>query len=212
MAKADYSLMFVTDDSIRDDETFFEVLESALKGGASIIQLREKQCDTRTFLNRAFTSKELCKSYEVPLLINDRLDIALAVKADGVHIGQQDMPYDMARMLLGPDKIIGLSISNKKQALDANHLDVDYIGLSPIFSTQTKTKDLDAPLGIEGLKNIHSLSVKPIICIGGIHKGNILEIMQNGSAGVAVVSAISKAINPEEETKYLRELLSQTKN
>ena len=209
MYNIDYSLMFVTDDSITDDPTFFNILEDSLKGGATIIQLREKSCNTHSFYKRALKSKTLCIAYNVPLIINDRIDIALAVGADGVHIGQTDMPYEIARKLLGDTKIIGLSVSNTQQALDANNLTVDYIGISPIFNTSTKNIDLAPPLGIEGLKIIRTLFSKPILCIGGIQKNNVADIIKNGSNGIAVISAISKAEYPEKETKKLKEIICQ---
>ena len=210
MPKVDYALMFVTDDSIRDNNTFFAILEAALKGGATIIQLREKSCDTATFYKKAVRCKELCNTYKIPLIINDRLDIALAIDADGVHIGQTDMPYDVACRLLGNGKIIGLSVSNKKQAVKKDAQAADYIGISPIFSTNTKTTDLARPLGIAGLKAIRELYSKPIVCIGGINKNNTQEIIENGADGIAVVSAISKAANPEAATKELKEIICKT--
>ncbi|MFT7071541.1 thiamine phosphate synthase [Patiriisocius sp. Uisw_017] len=210
MYKVDYALMYVTDDSITDDTAFFKILEDALKGGTSIIQLREKSCNTLSFYNRALKTKYLCRAYGVPLIINDRIDIALAVDAAGVHIGQTDMPYSKARALLGATKIIGLSISNTEQAIGAENLKVDYIGISPIFNTSTKKSDLAPSLGIEGLKMIRPLFSKPIVCIGGIQKKNVADIIKNGANGVAVISAISKAEYPEEETKNLKEIICQT--
>ena len=207
MHKVDYSLMYVTDDSITDDTAFFKILEDALKGGASIVQLREKSGNTRSFYNRALKAKTLCHAYRIPLIINDRIDIALAADADGVHIGQTDMPYGKARALLGATKIIGLSVSNTEQAIEAENLKVDYIGISPIFNTATKKSDLAPSLGIEGLKMIRPLFSKPIVCIGGIHQNNVADIIKNGANGVAVISAISKAKYPEKETKNLKEII-----
>jgi thiamine-phosphate pyrophosphorylase len=201
--------MYVTDDSITDDTAFFKILEDALKGGASIVQLREKSGNTRSFYNRALKAKTLCHAYRIPLIINDRIDIALAADADGVHIGQTDMPYSKARALLGATKIIGLSVSNTEQAIEAENLKVDYIGISPIFNTATKKSDLAPSLGIEGLKMIRPLFSKPIVCIGGIHQNNVADIIKNGANGVAVISAISKAKYPEKETKNLKEIICQ---
>mgnify|MGYP006077675579 FL=1 len=209
MHKVDYSLMYVTDDSITDDTAFFKILEDALKGGTSIVQLREKSGNTRSFYNRALKAKTLCHAYRIPLIINDRIDIALAADADGVHIGQTDMPYSKARALLGATKIIGLSVSNTEQAIEAENLKVDYIGISPIFNTATKKSDLAPSLGIEGLKMIRPLFSKPIVCIGGIHQNNVADIIKNGANGVAVISAISKAKYPEKETKNLKEIICQ---
>ncbi len=202
--------MFVTDDRIRDHKTFFKVLEASLKGGATVIQLREKRSSTLFFYQRALKTKMLCRAYNVPLLINDRIDIALSINADGVHIGQKDIPYTVARKLLGPDKIIGLSVSNTQQAVEAHTLGSDYIGVSPVFSTFTKISGLDPPLGVEGLKAIRPLFSGPVVCIGGIHKNNVMLLTGNGADGIAVVSAISRAENPEKETKQLKEMVCQT--
>ena len=210
MVKFDFGLMYVTDDNIREDNLFFFILEAALKGGANSIQLREKYNDTLSFYHRAVITKNLCEKYNIPLIINDRLDIALAVNADGLHIGQKDIPFAIARKILGKEKIIGLSVSNEIQAIEANELDVDYIGLSPVFATKTKTADLDIPLGIEGLKRIRNLSNKPIICIGGIDISNTIDLIANGADGIAVVSSISKAENPELETTKLKQALCKT--
>jgi thiamine-phosphate pyrophosphorylase len=210
MNNIDYSLMYVTDDRVTNDIAFFKILEDSLKGGVTIVQLREKSCDTYSFYRRASKAKTLCQAYNVPLIINDRIDIALAVDADGVHIGQTDMPYTVVRALLGNTKIVGLSVSNILQAAEAETLTVDYIGISPVFDTATKKSDLAPSLGIEGLKIIRPLFSKPIICIGGIHKKNVADIIKNGSNGVAVVSAISKAEHPEKETKILKEIICQT--
>jgi thiamine-phosphate pyrophosphorylase len=210
MVNIDYSLMYVTDERIIDDSAFFSILENSLKGGASIIQLREKTLDTRSFYKRAVEVKKLCDQYEIPLIINDRLDIALATDAAGLHLGQKDLPVIIARKLLGPNKIIGLSISNEEQVLESNNLNIDYIGLSPVFSTTTKTNNLDNPVGLKGLKIISQRSTKPIISIGGIDKTNAAAVLQNGSNGIAVVSAISKAVHPKAAAEELKKIICQT--
>lgn len=210
MVKFDFGLMYVTDCNIREDKLFFFILEAALKGGANSIQLREKYNDTLSFYHRAVITKNLCEKYNIPLIINDRLDIALAVNADGLHIGQKDIPFSIARKILGKEKIIGLSVSNEIQALEANELDVDYIGLSPVFETKTKSADLAIPLGIEGLKKIKKLSNKPVICIGGIDINNTKDLIINGADGIAVVTSISKAENPELQTINLKQALCKT--
>lgn len=202
--------MFVTDHRIKDDSIFLKLLEDSLKGGVNIVQLREKHLDSKPFYKRALAAKKICERYDVKLIINDRIDIALAINADGVHIGQNDLPVSVVRKLLGKNKIIGWSVSNKTQAIKANTLDIDYIGLSPIFSTTTKTTNLDSPLGIEGLKQLKTITNKPIICIGGINAENTKETFKNGADGIAVVSAISQAKNPEQATKHLNKIICQT--
>lgn len=210
MKTVDYALMYVTDERITNDEQFLSILEASLVGGTTIVQLREKKLHSKQFYERALAVKDLCTKYQTPLIINDRIDIALAINADGVHIGQKDLPVHVARELLGNNKIIGWSVSNEEQAIEANDLEVDYIGLSPIFSTNTKTKDLDTPLGIDGLKKLKKISNKPIVCIGGIDEKNTASIIQNGADGIAVVSAISQANNPEQVTQQLKEIICQT--
>lgn len=201
--------MFVSDERVTDDQQFFHILESSLKGGATIIQLREKMMSTNRFYERALAAKAVCSRHQVPLIINDRVDIALAVDADGVHIGQTDLPVAVVRDLLGADKIVGWSVSNEEQAVIANDLAVDYIGLSPIFHTGTKTEDLDPPLGIDGLKKLKSISNKPIVCIGGVTKENTSDVIKYGADGIAVVSAISQAADPAKATNQLKEIICQ---
>ena len=211
MNKIDYSLMLVSDYRIKDNHKFLNIIESALISGATMIQLREKDVDTSFFYNRAFLVKKLCNKFKVPLIINDRLDIALAVNADGLHIGQKDIKYEIARSHLGANKIIGISISNINELYIANNTGANYIGLSPIFSTITKTDHLANPLGIEGLRLITKISNKPIISIGGINKSNVSKVICNGSDGVAVISAISESRDPEKETKILIQKINRAK-
>ncbi|MXV38228.1 thiamine phosphate synthase [Flavobacteriaceae bacterium Ap0902] len=210
MSLIDYSLMYVTDERIIDENAFFQIIEDSLQGGATIIQLREKSMPGRELYHRAWKVKKLCDSYNVPLIINDRLDIALAIDAQGLHVGQEDLPATVARRILGSNKIIGLSISNAMQLNEANQLPIDYVGLSPIFQTSTKTKNLDKPAGLEGLKNLSRLSKFPMISIGGINENNTAAIMEHGSAGIAVVSAISQAKNPIKATEKLKYIICKT--
>ncbi|MEM0967033.1 MAG: thiamine phosphate synthase [Verrucomicrobiota bacterium] len=206
----DYSLMFVTDDRVSDDDEFIQILEATLRGGATIVQLREKKLNTKRFYRRAVETKAVCDRYEVPLLVNDRIDIALSVNADGVHLGQSDMPPSVARKLIGDDKIIGWSVGSFEQAEEANGLEVDYLGLSPVFATNTKTLDLEPPLGLEGIEEIRKISGKPLVSIGGIDEGNAAAVIESGSDGIAVISAISRSCDPERTTTNLKEILCRT--
>lgn len=210
MRNIDFSLMYVTDDRIKDDSSFFGILEASLQGGTTIVQLREKEMNSRDFYHRAVKTKALCREYSVPFIVNDRLDIALAAEADGLHVGQKDLPAYVVRHWLGENKIVGLSVSNPAQAKEANQLAINYIGLSPIFSTETKTNDLDQPSGLEGLKAIKAISKWPIVSIGGVQAHNAKEVINNGSNGIAVVSAISAAQNPLEATQELKQIVCQT--
>ena len=160
-----------------------------------MVQLREKDIDTREFIALARRLQETLRPAGVPLIINDRVDVALAVDADGVHIGQSDMPYDIARRLLGPDKIIGLSVETMDEVLQANELSVDYIGVSPVYATPTKT-DTAPPFGLEGLRQAVSLSRHPAVAIGGMNVSTAASALAAGAAGIAVVSAICSASDP----------------
>jgi len=190
------SLYLVTDRALSLGRPLTDIVEKAVLGGVSMVQLREKDCPTSEFYQLSIALKQTLKPYNIPLIINDRIDIALACDAEGLHIGQKDMPYQVARKLMGKGKIIGLSIESLEQAELANKLDVDYIGVSPVFSTPTKTDTAQA-LGIEGLKAIASISEHPIVAIGGINLNNAREIIGNGADAIAVVSAISAADNPQ---------------
>lgn len=210
MIPFDLSLYLVTDRSLALGRSLKSVVENAVRGGVTIVQLREKEASTREFYELAIQIKACLKPYNVPLIINDRLDVALACNADGLHIGQSDMPYDVARKLMGKDKIIGLSVENVKDAEAANKLDVDYIGISPVFDTATKT-DTQAALGLEGVKEITRISRHPSVGIGGINEANAQDILLAGADGVSVVSAIMSAEDPMESARRLRNIVNKTK-
>ncbi len=208
MPAIDLSLYLVTDRSLSLNRPLEEVVEAAVKGGVTVVQLREKDCSSRTFFDLAMQLKKVLAPYQVPLIINDRLDIALACDAEGLHIGQSDLPYPVARKLLGKDKIIGLSVESLEDALAANAWDVDYIGLSPVFSTPTKT-DTAPALGLEGVRAITRISRHPSVGIGGIHLDNAASILQAGANGIAVVSALMSAADPRESARLLRERIGK---
>jgi thiamine-phosphate pyrophosphorylase len=206
----DLGLYLVTDRHLSKGRQIEWIVEEAVKGGVTMVQLREKDCSTHEFIELAIRLKQILAPFKVPLIINDRVDVALAVDADGLHIGQSDMPYKMARRLLGREKIIGLSVENMELVQEANDLDVDYIGISPVFSTTTKT-DTSAPFGIEGIRQVMSLTRHPAVAIGGINSENATAIMQAGANGIAVVSAICSANNPRETAFDLNKLISKAK-
>lgn len=202
MTDFDLSLYLVTDRSLSLNRPIEEVVESAVKGGVTMVQLREKEISSKEFYQLAVKLKECLQPYRVPLIINDRLDIALAADTDGLHIGQSDLPYPIARKLLGKDKIIGLSVENMEDAKEANNWDVDYIGISPVFNTQTKTDTAQA-LGLEGIRNIMSISKHPSVGIGGINASNTKDIINAGANGIAIVSAIMSVANPQKAAEEL---------
>ena len=200
-------LYLVTDRDLSLGRSLEEVVSEAVAGGVTIVQLREKDASTGEFVELAFRLKDILRPYNVPLIINDRVDVALAVDAEGLHIGQSDMPYEIARKLLGPNKIIGLSVECMDDILEANKLDVDYVGISPVYGTPTKT-DTAEPFGLEGLCRAVQLSVHPTVAIGGMNTSTIGDVMAAGTDGVAVVSAICSAESPRLAAKELSGIIS----
>ncbi|KLU99928.1 thiamine phosphate synthase [Photobacterium aphoticum] len=194
-----YQLYLVTDDQ-QDLETLKHVVAEAIKGGVTMVQVREKHGDVRAFIERAQAVKAILQGTGVPLIINDRVDVALAVDADGVHLGQSDMPADLARQLIGDQKILGLSVENEQQLFDAEAMPVDYLGLSAIFTTPTKT-DIKKAWGIDGLAQAVAKSTFPIVAIGGINMSNIADIHAAGADGIALVSAICHAESPAQAAR-----------
>ena len=202
--KVDYSLYLCTDRNLLNGKNFEETIELAIKGGVSIVQLREKNCSSREFLEIATSIKKITSKYKIPLIINDRIDIALAVDADGVHVGQDDLPCKTAREILGEEKIIGVSVSTVETAIKAEIDGANYIGVGAIFKTSTKT---DAEIvSLETLKKIRDSVKIPVVAIGGINKNNLPQI-KNFIDGVAVVSAIISNENPELAAKNLLQIL-----
>jgi thiamine-phosphate pyrophosphorylase len=184
----------------RDLET---VVRAAVAGGVTVVQLREKAAATRDMLARAQRLKALLDPLGVPLIVNDRLDVALAVGAAGVHLGQDDMPPDLARPLLGPGPILGLSVSDADEARTADPAQVDYVGIGTAFETGTKA-DAGAAIGPEGVRRLRAQVGLPSVAIGGIHAGNAAQLGGTGVEGIAVVSAIAGADDPEAAARELR--------
>lgn len=202
--KVDYSLYLCTDRNLLNGKNFEETIELAIKGGVSIVQLREKNCSSREFLEIATSIKNITSKYKIPLIINDRIDIALAVDADGVHVGQDDLPCKTAREILGDKKIIGVSVSTVEEAIQAEIDGANYLGVGAIFNTSTKT---DAEIvSLETLKKIRDSVKIPVVAIGGINKNNLSQI-KNFVDGVAVISAIISDNNPELAAKDLLKIL-----
>ena len=201
-------LYAVTDRAWLRGRTLFEQVEDALRGGATMVQLREKALDEDAFLREAIALAKLCHRYGVPLLINDNVEIARRSGADGVHVGQEDMAAAEVRGILGSDMIVGVTAKTVEQALRAQDAGADYLGSGAVFGSSTK---LNAkPMTRETLSAItHAVSI-PVVAIGGIHSGNILELAGTGIAGVAVVSGIFAAENIEEECRLLRRLAERT--
>ena len=199
-------LYLVTDRGLSMGRDMVDIVREAVAGGVTMVQLREKDCPMRDFVALGRELVALLRPLGVPLIINDRVDVALACDADGVHIGQSDMPFDIARRLLGPDRIIGLSVESMDDIVAANALDVDYVGVSPVFATSTKT-DTARPFGLDGLREAVRLSVHPTVAIGGMNARTAADVMACGTDGIAVVSAIVSAESPREAARELIDLL-----
>ena len=204
----DFSLYLVTDRDLSCGRSTVEVVEAAVAGGVSCVQLREKHCSTREFITQARALKRFLKSKKIPLIINDRLDVALAVEADGLHLGQQDMTISDARKISGTSLIIGISAESVDDALRAEKEGADYIGISPVFATPTKS-DTAPPLGLEGVKTIRKMIAIPIVGIGGINRQNALSVITAGADGIAVVSAIVGAKDPKDAAFELKSIVRQ---
>ncbi|HZE90626.1 MAG TPA: thiamine phosphate synthase [Rhizobacter sp.] len=200
-------LYLVTDSAACLGRSLMDVVHAAVQGGVSCVQLREKHLDTRAFVEMALALKALLSPRRVALVVNDRVDVALACQADGVHLGQSDMPATLARSLLPPHVFIGLSVENPQQAQAARALDVDYLGVSPVFATPTKL-DTGEPWGLDGLRRLRDSTALPLVAIGGIQLSNARQVLQAGADGLAVVSAICSAPSPQDAAARLRLLFS----
>ena len=198
----EYSLYLVTDSTNRDIESFCAIVDQALQGGVTLVQLREKSATSREFYQRALRIKEVTDRFQVPLIINDRLDIALAVNAAGLHIGQEDLPVAVARRLLGPDKILGATAATVADALAAQAAGADYLGSGAVYPTGTKPGKAILPLSV--LTQIKQALRIPVVAIGGITAENIGPVRDAGVDGVAVVSAIMDSADPTTAAKTLK--------
>lgn len=197
-------LYAVTDRSWVGKQTLLEQVESAIKGGATCVQLREKKLDKASFLAEAVAMKKLCGQYGVPFIVNDHVDIAIRCQADGIHVGQKDMEAGNVRALVGEQMIIGVSARTVEQAVAAEKAGADYLGVGAVFATTTK---LDAnAVSHETVRAICEAVSIPVVAIGGISKSNLLQLSGTGVDGVALVSAIFSAPDIESECAQLREL------
>jgi len=193
----------VTDRSLCGARGVADVVSQAARAGVGCVQLREKTASTRRFVEAAEKIKALLAPHRIPLIINDRIDVALAAGADGVHLGQRDMRPETARRMLGPQAVIGLSVETWEDVVTAQQLDVDYLGISPVYATPTKT-DTKTPWGLEGVARIRGFSRHPLVAIGGLDISNAAAVVRAGADCIAVVSAICAATDPFAATKDLK--------
>lgn len=194
----------VTNRDNKTDRQFFHIIEQAIIGGVSIIQLREKNTESKEFYEIAIKLKKLCDRYNVPLIINDRLDVAITVNGDGVHIGAEDIPGNVVRDIIGSDKILGISASTVNDAIAAEELGADYIGVGAVFPTKSKVTN---EISIEKLKEIVESVNIPVVAIGGINENNISSLKNTGIKGVAVISAIMDSDDPKEIAEQLNKTI-----
>lgn len=199
----DTTLYLVTDSSYHTEESFLRTVEEALRGGVTLLQLREKEKSAREYMELAGKVKEICGRYGVPLLIDDRVDVAAAVGAAGVHVGQSDIPVAAARKILGPDKIVGATAKTVEQALEAWRQGADYLGVGAICPTTTKVKTILTK--VSTLKEICEAVPIPVNAIGGLNAGNMDVLEGSGIAGICVVSAIMKSEDPRRTAEELKE-------
>jgi thiamine-phosphate pyrophosphorylase len=190
-----WRLCLVTDRGLARGRPLVDVVAQAVQGGVTMVQLREKDATTRDFLEEARALKALLAPLRVPLIVNDRVDIALAAEADGVHVGQKDMPVERVRAMIGPGKLIGLSITNAEQIARPDASQTDYLGMGPLYLQQTKA-DASTPLGVEGFRALRAKTKAPVIAIGGLKADNSAPVLAAGANGLAIVSGIVAADDP----------------
>lgn len=207
--QTDYSVYLCTDRELMSTQTLEEAVEEAIKGGATLIQLREKNCSSKEFYETAVSIKKITEKYNVPLIINDRVDIALAVDAEGVHVGQSDLPAKVVRKIIGEDKIVGVSARSQELAMKAYEDGADYLGVGAMYATSTK-KDAKV-ITKEELAKIRSSVPIPIVVIGGVNENNVSDFKGTGIDGVAVVSAIISKPDIEEAARNLKQLVGAMK-
>lgn len=206
----DYSLYLVTDKSVLKGRDFIASIEEAILGGVTIVQLREKDSSSLEFYNVALQVKELTTKYNIPLIINDRLDIALAIDAEGLHVGQSDLPASVVRSIIGDDKILGVSAATLEEAQQALQEGADYIGVGALFPTDTKANTRSVSLS--QLKKIKESISLPVVGIGGINEENLKGVMNTGIDGAAIVSAILGKSDIKAAANLLKKIINQGGN
>lgn len=206
----DYSLYLVTDRVLCGGRPLEKIVRESAAGGVSVVQLREKDAGTREFLDRAIAMRRVASNLGIPLIINDRVDIALACRADGVHLGQGDMHCAHARRIAGEHMIIGVSVSTAEEAVEAEADGADYLGPGPMFATPTKADALP-PIGLDVLREIRRAVRIPLVAIGGISSTNAGDVIRAGANGVAVVSAIIASPDPGAAALALRSAVDQAR-
>ncbi len=211
MKISNWKLCFIADAEAAGGRDLGSLTKEAVEAEVPIVQLRAKKLESGAFLNLAFRLHELLRPRSIPLIINDRIDIALACNAEGVHLGQKDIPLDYARKILGNDKIIGISVNTVKEAQVAEKGGATYLGVGPIFYTDSK-ENLDTLLGVEGLKKIRAITDLPLLAIGGVSAQNARDLLRAGADGIAVISAILGSPDIKKATLSLLNILENAES
>jgi len=207
-----WSLYLITDRKIAGDRNIVDIVRAAIQGGVTVVQMREKTATTSEMIDLGRELHNVTRDANVPLIVNDRVDIALAIQAEGVHVGPpDDMPASLARQLLGPNRILGVSAKSPEIALQAKRDGADYVGVGDVYGTRSKA-DAGIPIGISGLKAVIEACPLPVVGIGGIHHGNISAVIEAGADGVSLISAIVGAADPEKAARELRQCIDQGRN
>jgi thiamine-phosphate pyrophosphorylase len=211
LSPIDWRLCFIADSEASAGRDILQLIAEAVEGGVTLIQLRGKKWTSREFLDVGMKAVRFLGPKKIPLIVNDRVDITLACGADGVHLGQDDLPLPCARKILGKDRIIGISVATPAEAEAAEKDGADYVGAGPVFATLSK-KDLGPILGLEGLRTIREKVKIPILAIGGITVANFSDVISAGADGVAVISAIAAAANSKKAAIEIIESIGKLKN
>jgi len=206
----DWTLYVVTDKAISGGRSHAEQAREAIKGGATVIQYREKMGSTRHLIEEAAAVRDVCRQLGATFIVNDRVDVALAVGADGVHVGQEDMPAAIARRLIGEDMILGVTVGNAEQARQAQADGADYLGTDAVFPTASKP-DAGPPIGVETLEQICRAVSIPVVAIGGVNASNVAQVIRAGAAGAAVISAVVGAPDIAAAARRLRQAILQAR-
>lgn len=198
-----WRLCLITDERLSRGRSHRAIAEAAIRGGADAIQLRDKETSGRRLFEIAVALRALTREAKVPLIVNDRLDVAMAAGADGVHLGQEDLPAEAARRILGPGRILGVSAETPEEARRAEAAGADYLGVGPVFEARESKPDAGAPRGLDQLVRVRTASPLPIVAIGGIRPENARRVREAGADAVAVISAIVSAEDIEEATRRM---------
>lgn len=205
MKRSDYCLYFATDSGMLKGRDLCDIIAEAIAGGVTMVQLREKALSSRCFFELGEQVRNITATYRVPLIINDRIDLMLALGADGVHIGKDDLPLPAARQIAG-DGIVGYSVDTLEDLRYAEESGADYVGIGPVYATSTKT-DAGAVLGVDGLRQIVAQARVPCVAIGGIKEENCAEVAGTGVSGVCVISTLMNAVDTEKTASVMRQRL-----